>query len=167
MAIRHIATVCVALLLMAAGGAVPSATRASGDRSPLVAGGVLHQGDSIRSGGGCMELRFFYADGYYNRLDLRGVDGAGCGTSNWDSYSDFDWSGIGQGTHASANEPRGMRPAEAIMQTDGNFVVYDLETGAPIWNTHTDGHPGAYLNVQDDGNLVIYGPADEVLWSLY
>jgi outer membrane protein assembly factor BamB len=114
-----------------------------------------------------MELRFFYADGDYNRLDLRGVDGAGCGTSNWDSYSDFDWSGIGRGIHQSAGEPRGMRAAEAVMQTDGNFVVYDLDTGTPIWHTHTDGHPGAYLNIQDDGNLVVYSAEGEALWSLY
>jgi outer membrane protein assembly factor BamB len=163
MAIRHIATLCVAL--MAAGGAVPSPGPASGDGGPLFAGGVLHQGDSLRSGDGCMELRFFSADGYYTRLDLRGVDG--CGTSNWDSYSDYDWSGIGRGIHASADEPRGSRAAEAVMQYDGNFVVYDLETGTPVWATHTDGHPGAFLNVQGDGNLVVYSAEGEALWSLF
>jgi hypothetical protein len=135
--------------------------------SPLFAGGRLQQGETLQSGDGCVELRFFYADGYYNRLDLRGIGGAGCGGSNWDSYSDFDWQGIGRGLHESNNEPRGMRAAEAVMQADGNFVLYDLETGIPLWATHTDGHPGAYLNVQGDGNMVIYSASNDVLWSLF
>ena len=135
--------------------------------SPLFAGGRLQQGDTLRSGDGCVELRFLFADGYYTRLDLRGTGGPGCPTPNWDSYSDFDWQGIGRGLHESSNEPRGMRGAEAFMQEDGNFVVYDLETGTPVWATHTDGHPGAWLHVQGDGNLVIYSADNEALWSLF
>ena len=55
------------------------------------------------------------------------------------------------------------------MQDDGNFVVYDIEDGAPIpvFATHTDGNPGAYLRVQDDGNMVIYSASHAPLWSLF
>jgi len=50
------------------------------------------------------------------------------------------------------------------MQTDGNFVVYDLHD-KPLWNSHTNGHPGAYLAAQDDGNLVVYAPGGHPIWA--
>ena len=46
-------------------------------------------------------------------------------------------------------------PREFIMQTDGNLVLYDT-SGQPHWASKTQGNPGAFLNVQDDGNLVVY-----------
>ena len=46
---------------------------------------------------------------------------------------------------------------QAIMQSDGNFVVYEDDT--PIWNTNTVGGADApyRLAMQPDGNLVVYG----------
>jgi hypothetical protein len=169
MAIQRNATMGAALLLAVVAAVLPLAARDTTYGSPLAPGTTLQQGDVLKSGNGCMELHFYFADGYYNRLDLRGAGGDGCGSANWDSYSDFDWQGFGQGIHASSNEPRGMRAAFATMQEDGNFVVYDIQDGSPVpvWSTHTDGNPGAYLNVQDDGNLVIYSATNAVLWSLY
>ncbi len=52
----------------------------------------------------------------------------------------------------------------AIMQGDGNFVLYD-PNGTPIWHTQTFGSAGATLRLQDDGNLVIYAADWRVLWS--
>jgi len=46
-------------------------------------------------------------------------------------------------------------PGYAIMQTDGNFVLY-WPNGTPYWATNTWGNPGSYLTVQDDGNVVVY-----------
>ena len=43
------------------------------------------------------------------------------------------------------------------MQEDGNFVVYD-EAKKPRFSTGTAGHPGAFLRLQNDGNLVVYAP---------
>jgi hypothetical protein len=43
----------------------------------------------------------------------------------------------------------------AMMQDDGNFVLYDA-TRTPIWSSSTWGWQNSYLAVQDDGNLVIY-----------
>jgi hypothetical protein len=33
------------------------------------------------------------------------------------------------------------------------------------WNSVTENNPGAYLRMQDDGNLVIYGADGTALWS--
>lgn len=49
------------------------------------------------------------------------------------------------------------------MQADGNLVVYQGNT--PLWSSRTSGHPGAYLVVQTDGNVVIYGSDDFPIWA--
>ena len=43
----------------------------------------------------------------------------------------------------------------AVMQSDGNFVVY-AAGGRAIWSSGTDKYDGSYLGVQGDGNVVIY-----------
>ena len=48
-----------------------------------------------------------------------------------------------------------FNPRDFIMQTDGNLVLYDT-SGQARWNSKTQGNPGAFLNVQADGNLVVY-----------
>jgi hypothetical protein len=138
--------------------------------SPFYAGEVLDQGDAIRSADECTELRFTFDGSYYNRLEFRSIsDNPACGYPTWDSYNDFEWQGRGHGIHEGQLEPRGQRPARAVMQGDGNFVIYDLAQNpvAPLWATHTDGNSGAYLQVQSDGNLVIYSASSAVLWSLF
>ena len=52
----------------------------------------------------------------------------------------------------------GSNADTAVMQGDGNFVLY--RNGAAVWFTGTFGHPGSTLRLQDDGNLVIYAPGD-------
>jgi hypothetical protein len=60
-------------------------------------------------------------------------------------------------------------PREFVMQADGNLVLYDTSNVAR-WSSGTWNNPGAFLNVQDDGNLVIYRAgsqtetADNALW---
>lgn len=47
----------------------------------------------------------------------------------------------------------------AIMQSDGNFVVYAATSPTsahPIWASGTAGHPRSILAAQSDGNIVIY-----------
>lgn len=163
MSLRIQAMSCVAVVALVLQLPVHATTQ-----SPVHATWVLHQGDTIRSGDNCTELRFSQNGTYYNRLELRPIsDDPRCGSPNWDSYSDYDWAGRGVGEHRSADEPRGHFAAAAVMQADGNFVLYNLADGNPIWSTHTAGNPGAYLNVQGDGNLVIYSASDAVLWSLF
>ncbi|MBK7826920.1 hypothetical protein [Nannocystis sp.] len=70
------------------------------------------------------------------------------------------------------------RARKLLMQGDGNFVLYwtspnigsysptSMEGFHPRWSTNTHGNPGAFLALQDDGNLVIY-TADNTraLWA--
>lgn len=82
----------------------------------------------------------------------------------------------------------------AVMQGDGNFVLYRAngspkwatgtdgraiggiimqgdgnlvmyDPNGPVWASGTDGRPGAVLVMQDDGNLVIYDPSGAALWA--
>jgi hypothetical protein len=54
-----------------------------------------------------------------------------------------------------------------VMQGDGNLVLYVAGPGAgstAIWNSRTQGHPGAYAIMQGDGNLVVYY-SGRALWN--
>jgi hypothetical protein len=51
-----------------------------------------------------------------------------------------------------------------IMQGDGNLVVYDAD-GRPLWDSVTEGHPGAFAVMQGDGNFVVYDSAGHALWD--
>ncbi len=55
------------------------------------------------------------------------------------------------------------QPNVAVMQDDGNFVVYGPDN-CPRWASGTEGHLGAYLILQADGNLVIYD-GDNAVWA--
>jgi len=52
---------------------------------------------------------------------------------------------------------------QAIMQGDGNFVVYRANQGA-IWNSATN-TPGSSIVMQGDGNLVVYAPGQKAKWD--
>jgi hypothetical protein len=51
-------------------------------------------------------------------------------------------------------QTNGQDVMKAIMQPDGNFVLYGYH-GA-LWASATNGNPGSILVLQDDGNLVVY-----------
>jgi len=51
----------------------------------------------------------------------------------------------------------------AVLQADGNFVVYS-QRGSALWASYTQGNPQDYMALQDDGNLVIYSGASP-LWA--
>jgi hypothetical protein len=58
------------------------------------------------------------------------------------------------------------RDYELIMQTDGNLVLYYESQSDPLWNSDTEGNPGAYAIMQTDGNLVVYpGGGGSALWN--
>ncbi|HUE89966.1 MAG TPA: hypothetical protein VMO26_28130 [Vicinamibacterales bacterium] len=51
---------------------------------------------------------------------------------------------------------------ELASQGDGNLVLYRLSDGYPLWATHTY-DPGV-VEMQHDGNLVIYGGGGGAIW---
>lgn len=60
----------------------------------------------------------------------------------------------------------------AEFQLDGNFVIYYVwqsnpQIKVPVWSTDTDGNPGSRLDVQNDGNVVIYDRYNRVLWAVF
>ena len=63
-----------------------------------------------------------------------------------------------------ATDTGGTAPGQAIVQSDGNFVIYDA-AGSALWTAGTAGNPGAYLRIQDDGNVVIYDANAQSIWS--
>ena len=67
--------------------------------------------------------------------------------------------GIGKGRPAAMGA--------AVMQADGNFVIYD-QGGKALWASGTcckPSHPGAYLALQNDGNVVIYDASNSPIWA--
>jgi hypothetical protein len=61
-----------------------------------------------------------------------------------------------------ASNTNGKAVSKAIMQSDGNFVIYGFPNA--IWATNTNGKPNSYIIVQNDGNTVIYEPSVPV-WA--
>jgi len=55
----------------------------------------------------------------------------------------------------------GKGVTRAVVQPDGNFVLY-TSANVPVLYFNTQ-HPGAYLNVQNDGNLALYW--DRPVWQ--
>ena len=62
-----------------------------------------------------------------------------------------------------ASNTQGVSGARAVMQSDGNFVVYN-PNWQPVWASGT-GVWGSYLIVQDDGNLVVYTSGGSPVWA--
>jgi SpoIID/LytB domain protein len=100
-----------------------------------------------------------------NQLSL-GNDGALTLTGSGGSV----WSSQGQGStlrapgHLAAGQA--LRSAngryQAVLQSDGNFVVYG--PGHALWGTRTQA-AGASLALQSDGNLVLYDAAGRPRWA--
>jgi hypothetical protein len=52
----------------------------------------------------------------------------------------------------------------AIMQNDGNFVIYQDGYSKALWYTKTTGIYGGYFAFQTDGNLVVYDSSSRARW---
>ncbi|MFB9370248.1 glycoside hydrolase domain-containing protein [Kitasatospora albolonga] len=63
----------------------------------------------------------------------------------------------------------GTLGAYAVMQGDGNFVVYGptggYTLGGGLWSTGTYGSTNAKVQLQADGNLVVYRPDGSAAWG--
>ena len=76
----------------------------------------------------------------------------------------------GTNTTLWSSHTAGQAAVEAVMQTDGNLVVYGANNADGSWNrlwsSATNGNPGATLAVEDDGELVISLPGGgPALWA--
>jgi hypothetical protein len=63
-----------------------------------------------------------------------------------------------------ASNTSGSTGYAAVLQHDGNFVLYDTE-GAPLWSSGTFGHAVSRLALQNDGNLVLFDTANKPIWT--
>lgn len=82
----------------------------------------------------------------------------------WSSLGDGSVSG-GLGSHTDQWDYDFGGGNYAIMQSDGNFVLYRPNAYA-MWATGTSGS-GSKLAMQDDGNLVVYNGSEVATWSLF
>ncbi|WP_139491674.1 lectin [Brevibacillus dissolubilis] len=57
----------------------------------------------------------------------------------------------------------GTSTSGLYMTPDGDCQLIWFDTY--LFHTNTAGHPGAFLVVQDDGNLVVYTPEGVPLWN--
>ena len=64
-----------------------------------------------------------------------------------------------------STKTQGNPGAHAVMQTDGNLVVYRTD-GVAIYGSATDTFGGSNLALQDDGNLVIY-QSGRAIWDRF
>lgn len=106
--------------------------------------------DTLQSGGSLLAGRSLTSSNGRYRLTYQ-TDG------NLVLYDDVDrvalwWTGTGGGS-----------ARHALLQSDGNFVVYDAQ-GTGVWSTGTAGNPNARLAVQNDGNLVLSRADGQPIW---
>lgn len=64
------------------------------------------------------------------------------------------------------SSPPAGTDARAVMQGDGNFVLYN-KSNVAVWNSETAGNPNARIALQTDGNLVAYSSGNSALWATY
>ncbi len=63
-----------------------------------------------------------------------------------------------------ASNTGGTSAGQAIMQSDGNFVVYNAQV-VGLWGSGTAGNANARLLLQNDGNLVVYRADGQPAWG--
>lgn len=135
---QRLLRVSMLCLCVSASTTAASGQEFSGTRDRLEPGDRLLAGESLTSVDGRYELAY-QTDGNLVLYD------AATGVALW-------WTG-------TVNEV----PGEAVMQGDGNFVVYNA-LGTPVWWSGTVGYENAFLIVQDDANLVVYAPGEVPVW---
>jgi hypothetical protein len=133
----------------------------------LYANDELACGNNLYSGNGYYRL-FCQSSGTvpeYWMLAWRYI-GPGSAYTVWNSRYDESYGSGGLGTHqnqwAVVDDD-----ARAVMQGDGNFVLYNYSLTNAVWSTSTYGNYDAWLNLQDDGNMVVYTSSAVPIWSVF
>ena len=139
----------------------------------LQAGVWLLPGNSLISDDGRWKFEFRAADGnlvLYNTVKCD-PDGRFFGTDTGHKLStdQYPLGHVGETECPSASDLHFV--SYATMQADGNFVMFQgwqscnwptMGNSAIVFQSGTTGHPGAYLKVEDDGNVVIYDPGTAI-----
>jgi hypothetical protein len=150
-----------------------SATQASASVAAIT---TFTAGTSIISGNGDYQL-LMQTDGDLVENSLHGISplvidhgvtnndylaggNASAGGGNWTVTGTYVGEETTQIWHSNT---AGNPGARAVLQPDGNFVVYSA-SNAVLWSSNTGGHPGATLTVQNDGNAVLYANG-QALWA--
>lgn len=63
-----------------------------------------------------------------------------------------------------ATDTEDLGVVRAVLQTDGNFVLYS-SVGEPVWSTGTRGSGAARLTLRADRNLVLSDIVGTALWT--
>jgi hypothetical protein len=85
--------------------------------------------------------------------EVLNANGAGV---NWVTY----WATNTAGNEIGESGPRN----QLVMQADGNLVAYNIE-GKPVFASNTPGNAGAFLRLQDDGNLTLTIQGGQIPWA--
>ena len=124
-------------------------------------GNSLHSGNSVYT----FECINYYIPAWgYSTYTPHWTGGGGY----WNAVLDSPCSCYQYGTHENQHR-YAIAASDAIvyMQGDGNLVFYDNSITTAYWDTNTDGNYGAFFNLQDDGNMVVYSSTNVPLWSVY
>jgi hypothetical protein len=138
----------------------------------MYGGDEISGSQTVTSGGGMYQLKLFFENdpsyGVENLFACLVYIGPGSPSYPWCTRSDAVDGADGYGYHSN-QWTLVNRTGRLLMQLDGNLVLYRSADhgGAAGWASATDGNSGAYLNVQDDANMVIYSPNDVPLWSVW
>jgi hypothetical protein len=148
---------------LAVGGALLLAVCATESSQKAVMAAAMQPNDVLN----CPNDRI-YSDNGQNFLLCTGASGwatIAWVTPFWSWTPMTDSSYGGYGLHQNQWSNPGANP-KAVMQNDGNFVLYNNAVTSASWSTSTYGHPFATLKLQDDGNMVVdyYGIP---YWSLF
>jgi len=111
------------------------------------------QGNAIRAGQGLVPSRSLQSPSGQFSVDMQ-LDG---NLVLHEKLSD------GTRTAWWSTQTSGPVAFDAVMQSDGNFVFYDM-FGTTLWNTGTHGNPGAHLTIEDDGSLNVYAQSGARIW---
>jgi hypothetical protein len=129
---------------------------------------IIKAGHALYSPGGAFRLTFLSRDAPGGGgAVIQAVDDT---TLQWKSGAPINPASINWVTIWTGGNTAGQEIKEVAMQVDGNFVVYTAPGTGPMsapFNSETEqpiDNSGAFLRLQDDGNLVIF-LGSKAIWS--
>ena len=127
-------------------------------------GTTLANNSSVTSSNGQYQLKVSH-DSVVSSMIVSYVQ-VGVLGSIWTSWQDAAVSS-GYGNHTNQWCTISSTLGYAVMQYDGNFVLYGSGGVTACWATNTHNNNNAYGNVQNDANFVIYSTGGSPLWSIW